>query len=60
MAALGLMAAVTWQLGLASLIDLLTVVIALASIVLLLRYKVNATWLVIGGAALGLMSALWR
>jgi chromate transporter len=54
------MAAVTWQLGLASLIDLLTVVIALASIVLLLRYKVNATWLVIGGAALGLMSALWR
>lgn len=59
-ASLGLMAAVTWQLGVASLIDPLTIVIAIVSIVLLFRYKVNATWLMIGGALIGLVSAMWR
>ncbi|HEY5983364.1 MAG TPA: chromate efflux transporter [Anaerolineales bacterium] len=53
-AALGLMAAVTWQLGRASLIDPLTILAALASLFLLLRFKVNSTWLILGGAALGL------
>jgi chromate transporter len=55
-AALGLMAAVTWQLGRASLIDPLTVAVALASAVLLVRYKVNTTWLIAGGAAAGLVA----
>jgi len=59
-ASLGLMAAVTWQLGGASLIDPYTVVLTLAAAFLLFRYKVNAIWLVIGGAAAGLLSAFWR
>jgi chromate transporter len=54
-AALGLMAAVTWHLGKASLIDPLTVVIALVSLGLLVRFKVNATWLIAGGAIVGLL-----
>ncbi len=52
-ASLGLMAAVTWQLGESSLIDILTVFIALASLVLLIRFKVNSTWLILGGAIIG-------
>jgi chromate transporter len=57
-AALGLMAAVTWQLGRASLVDPLTILIALVSFVLLLRFKINSTWLILGGAAIGLLKAL--
>lgn len=56
-ASFGLMAAVTWQLGQASLIDPLTIVIALASLGLLVRFKVNTTWLIAGGALLGLLKA---
>jgi chromate transporter len=52
-ASLGLMAAVTWQLGLASLVDPLTAVIAAVALVLLIRYKVNSTWLIAGGAICG-------
>ncbi len=59
-ASLGLMAAVTVQLGLASLIDPLTILVALAAAVLLIRFKVNATWLVLAGALIGLLSALLR
>ena len=56
-ASLGLMAAVTLELGRASLVDPLTIVIALASLVLLVRFKINSTWLVLGGALIGLLSA---
>jgi len=59
-ASLGLMAAVTWQLGRASLIDPLTIVIALISFAVLIRYKVNSTWLIAGGALAGLLSAALR
>ena len=54
-ASLGLMAAVSWQLGRASLIDPLTAVVTIVSFVLLIRYKVNSTWLIAGGALLGLL-----
>jgi chromate transporter len=56
-ASLGMMAAVTVQLGRASLIDPLTILVALASFGLLIRFKVNSTWLIAGGAAAGLLSA---
>ena len=55
--ALGLMAAVTWQLSRASLVDPLTGVLALLSLALLLKYQLNATWLVLGGAVVGLLRA---
>ena len=53
-ASLGLMAAVTWQLGKSSLIDLLTVLVATISFVLIVRFKINSTWLILGGAIVGL------
>ena len=59
-ASLGLMAAVTWQLGRASLIDPLTILIALVCLVLLIRFRVNSTWLIAGGALTGLLSAALR
>jgi len=57
-ASLGLMAAVTWQLGRAALVDPLTVTLALVSALLLVRFEVNSTWLVLGGAAVGILSRL--
>lgn len=54
-AAVALMAAVAMVLGRATFIDGWTWVLGLVSAALLLRYKVNATWLILGGAALGMM-----
>jgi chromate transporter len=56
---LGLMAAVTWQLGLTTIIDPWTAAIAMVSGVLLLRYRLNTTWLVLGGAVAGLLWGGW-
>jgi chromate transporter len=47
------MAAVTVQLAGSSLTDSYTVIIAIISLVLLLRYKINSTWLIAGGAIAG-------
>lgn len=57
---LGLMAAVTFQLASSSLTDIFTVVVAIVSLVLLLRYKVNTTWLIAGGAIAGYMISFLR
>jgi chromate transporter len=57
-AAIGLMAAVTWTLGKSSIVDWLTALLALAAAVLLIRWKVNSAWLIAGGAAVGLASHL--
>ncbi|MHB0987789.1 MAG: chromate efflux transporter [Bellilinea sp.] len=57
-ASLGLMAAVTWALGRASLVDPLTILLALAALILLLRFKLNTTWLIAGGALIGFVRAL--
>jgi chromate transporter len=50
------MAAVTWELGRASLVDTITVVLAVASLIALLRFRVNSAWLVLAGATLGLIT----
>ncbi len=55
-AALGLMAAVAVQLAQAALTDALTVVLAAGAAVLLVRYKINSTWLILGGALIGLLA----
>ncbi len=53
-ASIGLMAAVAWELGRGTLIDFWTIIIAIASLVVLLKFpKVNSAWLVIAGAAIG-------
>ncbi len=53
-AALGLMAGVTWQLGRAALIDLPTVLLAIVAAILLFRFKLNSAWLVLAGGIIGL------
>lgn len=52
-AALGLMAAVTWQLGRAAVVDATTALMAILAFGVLLRFRVNSAWLVIGGGLLG-------
>ena len=53
-ASLGLMAAVTWQLGRAALVDGVTVALGLLSTITLFRVRVNSAWLVLGGGLVGL------
>jgi chromate transporter len=54
-ASLALMAVVTWQLGWSAVRDLPTAVLAAASALLLLRYRVNSSWLVLGGGGAGIL-----
>jgi chromate transporter len=54
-AAVALMAAVTLALGRAALVDVWTAAIAVVSAVVLLRFKLNATWLIVGGALVGIV-----
>jgi chromate transporter len=55
-AALALMAVVTVQLARTALVDLPTVLIAVVGAALLLRFKVNTTWLVAGGGIVGALA----
>lgn len=52
-ASLALMGVVTAQLGKAALVDPWTAGLCALSAILLLRFKLNSTWLVLGGAAAG-------
>jgi chromate transporter len=54
-AALALMAGVLIQLGQNALVDILTWAIALIAFVILLRFKINSAWLILAGAAIGLI-----
>jgi chromate transporter len=54
-ASLGLMAAVSLQLGRGALVDPLTVALFGLALVVLLKFKVNSTWLIAGGALVGLV-----
>jgi chromate transporter len=56
--AMALMVVVAAQLTRAAIVDRVTLILALASAVALLRYKVNSTWLVLGGAAVGLLTCM--
>jgi len=51
--ALALMLVVTWHLGRAAIVDVTTAGLALVSLILLLRFRVNSAWLVLGGAVVG-------
>jgi len=57
---LGLMAAVTWQLGRASLTGPLAILSACVSLLLLTRFRINSIWLILGGALLGLAQMVFR
>lgn len=54
-ASLALMVVVTWQLGRVALVDWFTLMLAVISGALLLRWRVNSAWLVLGGAVVGVL-----
>jgi len=54
-ASLALMAVVAWSLGRGALIDLPTSLLAAGSAFLLIRFRLNSLWLVLGGALIGLL-----
>jgi chromate transporter len=56
-ASLALMAVVTWYLGRAALVSGWTVAVAVASAILLIRFRVNSAWLVVAGGVVGLLFA---
>ncbi len=53
---LALVVGVTVGLTRESLIDPLTIALAVLALTILLRFKINSTWLVLGGAVLGLLA----
>jgi len=53
-AALGLMAGVAWELGRAAIVDAVTAALAVASAILLIRFKTSSVWLILGGGAVGI------
>jgi len=53
-ASLGLMAVVTWQLGRASIVSVSSGIVAVSAGALLATRRVNAAWLVLGGAMAGI------
>ncbi len=57
-AALALIAGVLIQLGQNALIDIVTWAIAIASLAILLRYKINSVWLIAAGALIGVVRFL--
>ena len=52
-ASVGLMAAVTWQLGRAALIDRTTIALAAFSLLALTVVRINSAWLIAAGAMIG-------
>lgn len=56
---LALMLFVTFELGRTALVDVTTIILALLSALLLIRYRVNSAWLVLGGAITGLLLSRW-
>lgn len=57
-ASLALMATVTAELAKDTLTHPLAILVALGSLLLLIRFKINSVWLIGGGAMLGLMLSL--
>ncbi len=53
-----LMASVTWFLARAAIVDVTTLLLAISSAFVLIRYRVNSAWLVIGGGLIGLAMTL--
>ncbi|MGC3956476.1 MAG: chromate efflux transporter [Verrucomicrobiota bacterium] len=56
-ASLALMAVVTWQLGAGALVDWQAIALAIIAATLLIRWKINSTWLILGGGVFGPIKA---
>ena len=57
-AALALMAGVAWQLGRSAIVDAFTAILAIGSALILLRWRINSAWLVLGGGVAA-VAARW-
>lgn len=55
-ASLALMAVVTFHLARSALVDATTITLLAASAVLLVRFRINAAWLVLAGGAIGFLA----
>ena len=53
--AVALMGFVGWQFVRAALVNVPAIILAVVSLVLVFRYKVNSAWLVLGGALIGIL-----
>jgi chromate transporter len=51
------MVVVTWHLGKAAIIDVTTGALAILSLIALIRFKINTSWLILAGGILGLLAA---
>jgi chromate transporter len=59
-AAIGLMAGVTWQLGVQAIMDIPTALLSLGASVILFRFSINSGWAVLAGGILGLIVTVVR
>jgi chromate transporter len=59
-ASLALMAVVSWQLGRAAVVDVITATLAVSSLIALALYRVNSAWLVAAGAIVGILAGARR
>ena len=57
-ASLALMAVVNWKLGVSSIIDIPTAILAGVSLLLVFRFKINSAWLILGGGLFGYLLRL--
>ena len=58
-ASLGLMAVVTWQLGAAAIVDVLTAALAVTAAAIVFTTRINSAWLVLAGGIAGLIYQLF-
>jgi chromate transporter len=59
-ASLALMAAVTAELARSALVDAVTVAVAVMSAILLIRFRVNSFWLIVGSGIIGWLAQTLR
>jgi chromate transporter len=58
-ASLGLMAGVLVELADTALVDVITVVVGVVTLAAMIRWRINSAWLVLAGALLGVLHAVW-
>jgi len=57
---IGLMAAVTWQLGRNALIDIFTIILAIVTLFFLVKRKINPSYLIFAGGILGFLFQIFQ
>lgn len=58
-ASLGLMAVVSFKLGVSAIVDIPTAVLALSALFVVFKFKINSAWLVLGGGIAGFIMTLF-